>query len=387
MAAIELVDVSKEYPPDITALEHVSLKIRDGEFIVLLGPSGCGKSTTLRVIAGLETVSSGEILIDGEQVNDVDPRDRDLAFVFQNYALYPHMTVESNLTFGLRLRKVRRKTISERIHNAVTMLRIDELLNRKPAALSGGERQRVALGRAIVREPKAFLLDEPLSNLDAKLRAHMRTELIRLHRRLRTTMIHVTHDQVEAMTMGQRICIMNEGRVIQTGRPRDVYRFPADTFVAGFLASPPMNLLDGTLVTDGITGALMVRIGEVNLELPRGSLNAYGPYRGQNVILGIRPEDLYHDATGETSASFDLRIDTVEAQGPEEIVVGQIVGANVGNVAGRMGRGFSAESGSICRIRVDMSQVHLFDAETKRLIPRPDFGLGGGAHKCPSVCD
>ena len=238
MARITLHGISKTYGQDIVAVDNVDLEIRDGEFMVLLGPSGCGKSTTLRMIAGLEEVSSGEIRIDGRLVNDVDPAERDLAVVFQNYALYPHMTVANNLAFGLKLRRVEGAEIARRIRETATMLGIEGLLERRPRELSGGQQQRVALGRALVREPVAFLFDEPLSNLDAKLRSAMRTELIKIHRGLGRTILHVTHDQVEAMTMGERICIMRDGRVVQTGPPLEVYRRPADTFVAGFLASP-----------------------------------------------------------------------------------------------------------------------------------------------------
>ena len=247
MAEIVLNKVSKIYPPDIVAVEDVDLQIKDGEFLVLLGPSGCGKSTTLRMIAGLEQITRGDLFIDGQPMNHVDPADRDLAIVFQNYALYPHMTVAGNLGSGLKLRGIARSEIERRIKKTAEMLGIQDLLSRKPRALSGGQQQRVALGRALVRDPVAFLLDEPLSNLDAKLRASMRTELVKLHNQLGSTIVHVTHDQVEALTMGERICIMRNGRVIQTGPPMEVYRNPADTFVAGFLASPPMNLLHARL--------------------------------------------------------------------------------------------------------------------------------------------
>ena len=248
MARITLQGITKVYGQDVIAVDDVDLEIRDGEFMVLLGPSGCGKSTTLRMIAGLEEVSSGEIRIDGRVVNDVDPAERDLAVVFQNYALYPHMTVAGNLAFGLKLRRVDAAEIERRINGTATMLGIEGLLGRRPRELSGGQQQRVALGRALVRDPVAFLFDEPLSNLDAKLRSAMRTELIKIHRGLGRTILHVTHDQVEAMTMGERICIMRDGRVVQTGPPLDVYRRPVDTFVAGFLASPPMNLLNAKVV-------------------------------------------------------------------------------------------------------------------------------------------
>src|SRR5215468_4698508 len=242
MASVALNNVSKTYGK-VTAVADVTLPVKDGEFMILLGPSGCGKSTVLRMIAGLESVSSGEVFIGDAMVNDMAPKDRNVAVVFQSYALYPHMSVGQNLAFGLKMHDVPRAEIEKRVRRVAEMLDIAEYLERKPAALSGGQRQRVALGRALVRDPVAFLLDEPLSNLDAKLRASMRTELIKLHQQLGRTIIHVTHDQVEAMTMGQRICIMKDGRIVQVGPPLEVYRNPANTFVAGFLASPPMNLL------------------------------------------------------------------------------------------------------------------------------------------------
>ncbi len=271
MAAIRLENVSKIYPSGVRAVEDVSLHIRDGEFMILLGPSGCGKSTTLRMIAGLESISSGEVYIKGELANEIDPRDRNLAFVFQNYALYPHMTVAANLSFGLRLRHAPQEEIARRVAEASSMLGIGALLDRKPSALSGGQRQRVALGRALVRDPVAFLLDEPLSNLDAKLRAGMRRELVKLHRTLGRTIVHVTHDQVEAMTMGERICIMNEGRIVQVGRPLEVYRNPANLFVAGFLASPPMNLLQARISMSDSRPTL--QCGRLSLPIP----SAYAP--------------------------------------------------------------------------------------------------------------
>src|SRR5215813_9395818 len=287
MADINLINVNKVYPPDVKAVEDVNLHVRDGEFMILLGPSGCGKSTTLRMIAGLETTTSGDLYLADKRINDVDPRDRNLAIVFQNYALYPHMTVRANLSFGLRLRRQPRATIDKRVREVAEMLGIQDLLARKPAALSGGQRQRVALGRALVRDPVAFLLDEPLSNLDAKLRASMRTELIKLHQQLGRTIIHVTHDQVEAMTMGQRICIMKDGRIVQVGPPLEVYRNPANTFVAGFLASPPMNLLEARLEGDGANGLAAVH-GALRLPIPLAHVPAYGAYRDKPVILGIR---------------------------------------------------------------------------------------------------
>ena len=284
--------VSKVYPGGVTAVDGIDLEIKDGEFMILLGPSGCGKSTTLRMIAGLETITSGDLYIGAERVNEVDPRDRNLAFVFQNYALFPHMTVARQSLLRHAHPRPREGEIEARVRDVARLLGIGELLARKPGELSGGQRQRVALGRALVRDPVAFLLDEPLSNLDAKLRASMRTELIKLHRQLGRTMIHVTHDQVEAMTMGERICIMNDGRIVQVGPPMEVYRNPADTFVAGFLASPPMNLLAARVEAAATGSGLAVVCSGLRLPLVAAPDGPEGAWRDRPVILGIRPEDI-----------------------------------------------------------------------------------------------
>jgi len=372
MAEIVLSKVSKIYPPDVVAVENVDLDIRDGEFLVLLGPSGCGKSTTLRMIAGLEQITSGELFIGGQPMTNVDPADRDLAIVFQNYALYPHMTVAGNLGFGLKLRGFPRSEIEQRIAKTADMLGIRELLNRKPRELSGGQQQRVALGRALVRDPVAFLLDEPLSNLDAKLRASMRTELVKLHNQLGRTIIHVTHDQVEALTMGERICIMRGGRVIQTGAPMEVYRNPADTFVAGFLASPPMNLVAARLVAHG--SGLAVAVDGVRLQVPQDYLEAYGAYRDRAVVLGIRPEDLRHPRGRPEAAELEVTVVAVETLGPEVILVGAL--PNGVEISARMGRDFRSRIGAEERLSVDTQELHLFDAETTRAIPRPQAKVG-----------
>ncbi|MBX6320625.1 MAG: sn-glycerol-3-phosphate ABC transporter ATP-binding protein UgpC [Rhodospirillaceae bacterium] len=379
MAEIVLDKVSKTYGADVAAVSDVSLTIRDGEFMVLLGPSGCGKSTTLRMIAGLEEITRGDLYIDRRRMNEVDPAQRDLAIVFQNYALYPHMTVAGNLAFGLKLRGVPRAEIEARIRRTAEMLGIGDLLKRRPRELSGGQQQRVALGRALVREPRAFLLDEPLSNLDAKLRAGMRTELIKLHRRLGATIVHVTHDQVEAMTMGERICIMRDGRVVQVGAPLEVYRNPADTFVAGFLASPPMNLLDAALREVG--GRLAVRLDGADLPLADGYAAACAPWRDKRVVFGIRPEDV-HAAPGPGRLAVDVTVVAVEALGPEIILVAELPGGQ--EVHGRMGRSFAAPLGSTQRVWLDMAEVHLFDAATTRAIPRP-AGRGGGGLSAASA--
>ena len=303
--------------------------------MILLGPSGCGKSSTLRMIAGLETITAGDLYIGAERVNEVDPRDRNLAFVFQNYALFPHMTVAaiwpsacaSAVTQGARSRPASVRSAH--------LLGIGELLARKPSELSGGQRQRVALGRALIRDPVAFLLDEPLSNLDAKLRASMRTELIKLHRQLGRTVIHVTHDQVEAMTMGERICIMNAGRIVQVGAPMEVYRNPADTFVAGFLASPPMNLLAARIEPAASSGLAVVSNG-LRLPLVEAPDGAYGPWRDRAVILGIRPEDIREAKSGAAGLMVDLQVVAVEALGPEVVLVGSLPGPGAPEIAARL---------------------------------------------------
>ena len=363
MADIQLRGVSKIYGGNVVAVDAIDLDIRDGEFMVLLGPSGCGKSTTLRMIAGLEEVSSGELTIGGRLMNDVDPADRDLAIVFQNYALYPHMTVAANLSFGLRLRKVAKDEIEQRIKRTADMLGIGELLHRKPKELSGGQQQRVALGRALVRQPVAFLLDEPLSNLDAKLRAAMRTELIKLHHELGTTIVHVTHDQVEAMTMGERICIMRDGKIVQLGAPLEVYRNPVDTFVAGFLASPPMNLIDARLAEGGEAVLLG---GGVSLAVPEAHRAALASHHGKPIVFGIRPEDAYAADEGQARAALDVTVVALEALGPDTVLIARLPDGR--EIATRMGRDFGARIGATQRLHLDMAAMHAFDPQSGRAI-------------------
>jgi ABC-type sugar transport system ATPase subunit len=372
MASIELRSVSKAYDGGSFAVRDVDLEIADGEFMIFLGPSGCGKSTTLRMIAGLETVTSGDILIAGKRVNDVDPAHRDIAIVFQNYALYPHMTVRDNMAFGLKLRGLPRADIDRRIAAIAETLGVGELLKRRPSQLSGGQRQRVALGRALVREPRAFLLDEPLSNLDAKLRAVMRTELIKLHQRLGTTMIHVTHDQVEAMTMGQRICIMRDGEVVQVGAPLDVYRDPADTFVAGFLATPPMNLVGGRLEPTG--EGLSVSAPGMSLRIPEALEADYRAWAGRPIIAGLRPEDLHDraDQAGPFGQAVSAVVETVEALGPETILT-LSAGEGIG-LAARVSERCRAKVGEPITLYYETSKLHLFDQETTKLVPRRTIG-------------
>ena len=378
MASIELRHVSKLYANGTYGVHDVDLTVNDGEFVIFLGPSGCGKSTTLRMIAGLESITSGELLIGGRDMTRVAPRDRNVAVVFQSYALYPHMSVRANMGFGLKMRGASSGEIAGKIAAAADLLGLSQLLDRKPAALSGGQRQRVALGRAIVREPDVFLLDEPLSNLDAQLRAEMRLELVKLHRRVGRTTIHVTHDQVEAMTMGDRICIMREGRLIQHGRPLDIYADPANMFVARFLSSPPMNLLPARLSEAG-DRVLMGNDQSLSFSLPSRHRQAYLPLAGQNVIFGLRPEDIYEDERGENSNPIDLNVTAVEALGPESIVIGKLAGSSLNasiDITARLSRHARAEVGQTIRLHADLTPMHLFDPQTEKVIPRESLRAG-----------
>lgn len=367
MASIELQQVSKVYQNNQYSVRDVNLKIKDGEFVIFLGPSGCGKSTTLRMIAGLESITSGELRINGQNVNRVAPRDRNIAVVFQSYALYPHMTVAENMAFGLKMRGVPSVTIRQKVAETAAMLGLDQLLHRKPAALSGGQRQRVALGRAIVREPQAFLLDEPLSNLDAQLRAEMRTELIKLHHRLGKTMIYVTHDQVEAMTMGDRICIMRDGYLVQSGTPLEVYANPTNTFVARFLSSPPINLVpcrvraqaDGVMLE--LTGGRLIRTADFTRQ-------DYQRHDGQEVTLGIRPEDFHARRLGPHWQPLPFKVDAVEALGAENIVTGSIDDVRF---TVRLDRHTLPAPGDLLTLYMDPDPLHLFDSRTGDVYPRP----------------
>ena len=318
MAGVSIQNVRKVYPGGVLAVQDFTLDVRDREFVVLVGPSGCGKTTVLRMIAGLEDITEGEVRIGGRVVNDVPPKDRDIAMVFQNYAIYPHMTVYENMAFGLRQRKVPRREIDRRVRATATVLGIEGLLQRRPKALSGGQRQRVAVGRAIVRQPAAFLFDEPLSNLDAKMRTEMRKELKLLHQRLAATIIYVTHDQVEAMTLGERICVMRDGRIEQVGPPVEVYDRPRTRFVAGFIGTPPMSFVPGVLRRDG-DGARF-EAAHFSLRLPGAFTGALGAWEGRAVELGVRPEDLL-PADGRPEAErIPGRVLVVEALGNELLV-------------------------------------------------------------------
>ena len=375
MARVTVKNVCKIYPGekgrDVVAVNDVSLDIEDREFVVLVGPSGCGKSTTLRMIAGLEEISKGEIYIGDRLVNDVPPKDRDIAMVFQNYALYPHMTVYDNLAFGLKLRKYPKAEIKKRVTDAAGILGIEELLDRKPKALSGGQRQRVAVGRAIVRQPKVFLFDEPLSNLDAKMRVQMRAEITKLHQRLQATMIYVTHDQIEAMTMGDRIVVMHNGVVQQTDTPLALYNRPANLFVAGFLGSPPMNFINGSLRQEGETLAFSeIHGGTIQVRLPAKDYPGAEALIGSPVLLGIRPEDIelaQFTNTQEATGSFPAIVDMVEPMGPETNLYLQ-TGAHT--VVCRSQRTLDhRETGHRLQFEVDLKKALLFDPDSgKRVI-------------------
>lgn len=365
MARVALRNVSKVYPGGIEAVKGIDLEVDDGEFVVLVGPSGCGKSTTLRLIAGLEDLTAGEIFIGDRVVNDIPPKDRDIAMVFQNYALYPHMTVYKNMAFGLMMRKYPKAEIKQRVQEAARILGIEDLLDRKPRALSGGQRQRVAVGRAIVRHPAVFLFDEPLSNLDAKLRVQMRAELGKLHARLGTTMIYVTHDQVEAMTMGDRIVVMLAGAVQQVATPTELYRRPANRFVAGFIGSPPMNFIDGALYPDN--GRLVFRAGEgaVALHVDPAHHAALEGLAGRPVTLGIRPEDLTENPSQQpiTGSSLLGEVEVVEPMGPETVVYLNVAG---NPLAARIHSDNLPQINSRHIVNAVMSKAYYFDADTGR---------------------
>jgi len=360
MAQVMMKDLNKRFD-EVHAVKDVNLHVRDKEFVVLVGPSGCGKSTTLRMVAGLEEITSGEIVIGDRVVNDLPPKDRDIAMVFQNYALYPHMTVYDNMAFGLRMRKFPKAEIATRVQEAAEILGIQELLKRKPRQLSGGQRQRVAVGRAIVRHPQVFLFDEPLSNLDAKLRVQMRVELKRLHDRLETTAIYVTHDQVEAMTLGDRVVVMRDGWIQQVGEPLDLYSKPANRFVAGFIGSPAMNFVDATV--SETNGALWAESPGLRVMVPAARAGALRPYTGQRVTLGVRPEDL-HVATGGDGGhgTFDAVVDVVEPLG-SEILLDVKVGPTV--MVARVEPTVRVKVHEPLRLALDPERLHFFDAKTE----------------------
>ena len=366
MSEVVLEKLSKRYGA-VDAVREVDLKIDDGEFIVLVGPSGCGKSTTLKMVAGLEEVTSGVVRFDGQIVNDLTPKQRNIAMVFQSYALYPHMTVFGNMAFGLKLKRLPKAEVKRQVEEAARLLNISELLARKPRELSGGQRQRVAMGRAIVRQPLVFLFDEPLSNLDANLRSQMRVEIKKLHQKLATTVIYVTHDQVEAMTLADRIVVMNEGRIVQVGDPLTMYNQPVSKFVAGFIGAPKMNFIPARLV-DGGAGGLAVELSKgVQLAVPRSRRDAYAPLVDGAIELGMRPEDLTVDFGGDPDhATFEAPIDVIEPLGSEALVFLTVNGVEVtaqcrSEDVGRVGK--------TARFRIDMDKMHLIDPGDGRVVP------------------
>ncbi len=366
MAQVLIEHVWKIYEGKVEAVKDANFTVEDKEFVVLLGPSGCGKTTTLRMIAGLEEISKGEIKIDGKVVNDVEPKDRDIAFVFQNYALYPHMTVYDNMAFGLKLRKVPKDEIERRVREAAKILEIEHLLDRKPRQLSGGQRQRVAVGRAIVRNPKVFLFDEPLSNLDAKLRVQMRSELKKLHNRLEATIVYVTHDQVEAMTMADKIVIMKDGIIQQIGSPHQVYNYPANTFVAGFIGSPSMNFIPAKVIRG--EGGLWVKTSGMQLKVPAEYEPVVEKYIDKDVIFGIRPENVYDKMfalTPDPKWTATVQVDVVEPLGSETILH---VVAGEDSIVARVSAKTEAKEGLKMDLVFDMTTMRLFDKETERAI-------------------
>jgi multiple sugar transport system ATP-binding protein len=360
MAQVVMKDLNKKYD-EVHAVKDVNLHIRDKEFMVLVGPSGCGKTTTLRMVAGLEEITGGEISIGDRVVNDLPPKDRDIAMVFQNYALYPHMTVYDNMAFGLKMRKFPKAEIEKRVQDAADLLGIRELLKRKPRQLSGGQRQRVAVGRAIVRHPQVFLFDEPLSNLDAKLRVQMRVELKRLHDRLETTAIYVTHDQVEAMTLGDRVVVMKDGWIQQVGEPLELYGHPANKFVAGFIGSPSMNFADGVVNEEG--GALTVSNPGLRIPVSPARAERMRPYKGQSVTIGVRPEDLRIATDARTG--FEAIVDVVEPLG-SEILLDVKVGPHV--MVARVEPTVRAKVHESIRLMVEPDRVRYFDTKTEAAI-------------------
>ena len=368
MGTLSFKNINKVYPNGFHAVKDFNLEVADKEFIIFVGPSGCGKTTTLRMVAGLEEISSGELSIDGRVINDVEPKDRDIAMVFQNYALYPHMTVYDNMAFGLKLRKVPKAEIDKMVHEAAKILDLEPLLDRKPKALSGGQRQRVAMGRAIVRNPQVFLMDEPLSNLDAKLRGQMRIELSKLHQRLGTTIIYVTHDQVEAMTLGTRIVVMNAGIVQQVDTPQALYDTPNNLFVAGFIGSPQMNFLDAVVSVEGDNAVLDLGESKITLTGDKAKKLIDGGYEGKTVVMGIRPEDVYDDeaviaANPGTTIQSTVRV--YELLGAEVYLYFDYAGANF---TARVKPTTTARTGDVVKLALEPTKIHVFDKETEMAI-------------------
>ncbi len=360
MATVEMKRIGKVYDGGVRAVDNVDITVNDREFVVLVGPSGCGKTTTLRMVAGLEEITEGEIFIDGKLVNGVPPKDRDIAMVFQNYALYPHMTVYDNMAFGLKIRKYPQAEIQSRVKEAAQILDIEELLDRKPKALSGGQRQRVAVGRAIVRKPKVFLFDEPLSNLDAKLRVQMRAEISALHNRLQATMIYVTHDQVEAMTMADKIVVMKAGVIQQIGSPLELYNHPANKFVAGFLGSPPMNFMNVTIKEEN--GTIIADEGDNRFEVTGENAGRIRPYIGKELILGVRPEDLIYKGKGSPGKSIKTKVTVIEPLGAETHLY---VETSTHSIIARVPPRQDFHVGDDAYFETNMDKVIFFDGETE----------------------
>ena len=368
MASLSLKNICKVYPNGFEAVKDFNLEVEDQEFIIFVGPSGCGKSTTLRMIAGLEEISSGELKIDGRVVNDVEPKDRDIAKVFQNYALYPHMTVFDNMAFGLKLRKVPKDEIKKKVEEAAKILDLEKLLDRKPKALSGGQRQRVAMGRAIVRNPKVFLMDEPLSNLDAKLRVQMRSEIASLHNRLKATIIYVTHDQTEAMTIGTRIVVLKDGVIMQVDSPQKLYNEPNNLFVAGFIGSPQMNFIDAVCKVEGERVTLNFEKTSVVLPPAKAKKLIDGGYNGKTVVMGIRPEDIGDsqiEIEAHKDAVFETDVTGYELLGSEVLLYFNVAGtAMTAKVDSRT----TARMGDHITLAIDPEKIHCFDKETELTI-------------------
>ncbi|MCU9612537.1 sn-glycerol-3-phosphate ABC transporter ATP-binding protein UgpC [Caldibacillus lycopersici] len=364
MAELVLDHIYKIYDNKVTAVTDFNLNIKDKEFIVFVGPSGCGKSTTLRMIAGLEEISKGDFMIDGKRVNDVPPKDRDIAMVFQNYALYPHMSVYDNMAFGLKLRKFPKDEIDRRVKEAAKILGLEQYLDRKPKALSGGQRQRVALGRAIVRDAKVFLMDEPLSNLDAKLRVQMRAEIAKLHQRLNTTTIYVTHDQTEAMTMASRIVVMKDGVIQQVGSPKEVYDNPENIFVGGFIGSPAMNFFTGKLEDGSFV------LGDTKLQVPEGKMKMLRDkgYVGKEVVFGIRPEDIHDEPVfleSSPNSKINVKIEVSELTGAEIMLYSSVAGHDF---VARVDSRSDIKANQKVSLAIDMNKAHFFDVETEQRI-------------------
>jgi len=363
MAEVILKDIVKVYDGGVKAVDNANIHVNDKEFVVLVGPSGCGKSTTLRMVAGLEDITGGDLFIDGKRVNDEAPKDRDIAMVFQNYALYPHMTVYDNMAFGLRIRKYATEEIDARVNEAAQILDIEELLERRPKALSGGQRQRVAVGRAIVRKPKVFLFDEPLSNLDAKLRVQMRAEISSLHTRLQATMIYVTHDQVEAMTMGDKIVVMKNGIIQQIGNPLKLYNEPVNKFVAGFMGSPPMNFLNAKIEEEG--GSIIIKNAGISIIPGADFEEGLKPFVGKEIVFGIRSEDMEVVTKADTKNNIKANIDVIEPLGAETHIY---VTTDQNQVIVRAEPENNFKVGDEVHLKCTLSKLHFFDPETERSI-------------------